>query len=161
MARSFRLRTLTWLLSAGAVAGLGGCASSHILTGTPRAAIAPEQVRIYYAPPEGRYEEIALLDVSSGAFTFGEQNKTQAVLRKLREEAAKLGANGVIFGGTARGYGGSGVSVGAGGGSIGSSSYGGVGVGVNISPEQKYGRGVAIYVPEASPPDATGPAPAP
>ena len=51
------------------------------------------------------FEEIALLDVSSGAFTYGEQNKTDAVMERLRKEAAKVGANGVIFGGTARGYG--------------------------------------------------------
>src|SRR5688500_2598503 len=130
---------------------LGACASSHMLTGTPRPPIAPEQVRIYYAPPPGA-EEIALLDVSSGAFTYGEQNKNNAVIKRLKKEAAKLGANGVVFGGSARGYGGGGVNVGAGGGRIGSHSYGGVGVGVNISPEQKYGRGTAIYVPNPPPP---------
>lgn len=128
---------------------LCACASSHVLTGTPRPPIAPEQVQIYYTPPPGAYEEIALLDVSSGAFTYGEQNKTNAVLNRLKKEAAKLGANGVLFGGTARGYGGGGMSVGAGGGSIGRHSYGGVGVGVDISPQQKYARGTAIYVPVA------------
>lgn len=131
---------------------LCACASAPLLTGRPRPPIAPEQVRIYYAPPAGA-EEIALLDVSSGAFTYGEQNKSNAVLTKLKQEAAKLGANGVVYGGSERGYGGSGVSVGAGGGRIGGSGYGGVGVGVNISPQQKYGRGVAIYVANPPPED--------
>lgn len=142
------------LLSACLIA-LVGCASSHMLVGTPRPAIAPEQVRIYQDPPGVPFEEIALLDVSSGAFTYGEQNKTDAVMQRLRKEAAKLGANGVIFGGTARGYGGGGVSVGAGGGSIGRHGYGGVGVGVDISPQQKYARGTAIYVPNPAPLPAT------
>lgn len=157
MARAFRFLVLGCVL-----AGLTACASSHILTGTPRPPIAPEQVRVYYAPPQAPFEEIALLDVKSGPFTYGEQNKANAVMTRLRKEAARLGANGVIFGGTARGYGGTGVSVGAGGGSIGRHSYSGLGVGVNISPEQRYGRGTAIYIANPPPGDpALAPAPQP
>lgn len=155
MARSVRSLALGCLL-----ATLCACASSHMLTGTPRPPISPDQVRFYLEPPPGGYEEIALLDVKSGAFTYGEQNKTNAIQRRLREEAAKLGANGVIYGGSARGYGGGGMSVGAGGGSFGRHSYSGVGVGVNISPEQKYGRGTAIYVPNP-PPESGSTAPQP
>lgn len=128
---------------------LSACASSHVITGRPRPPVPVSQVRVYFAPPPSRYEEIALLESNSGAFTYGEQNKTNAILDKLKKEAAKLGANGVLFGGTARGYGGGGMSVGAGGGSIGRHGYGGVGVGVDISPQQKYARGTAIYVPAA------------
>ena len=137
---------------------LAACASSHILTGTARAPIDPAQVRFYYAPPEVPFEEVALLETSSGAFTYGAQNKTNAVMDKLRREAAKLGANGVLFQGTADGPGGTGVGVGVGGGSFGRHSYGGGGVGVSISPSQKYGRGVAIYLPR---PPAEPPAAAP
>lgn len=148
------------LLSVAALAALlAACASSHTLVGSPRPPIDPAQVRFYYDPPGVPFEEIALLDVSSGAFTYGEQNKSDAIRRRLREEAAKLGANGVIFRGATSGYGG-GVSVGAGGGRIGGSSYGGVGVGVNISPEQKYARGVAIHVPNP-PPETRAPEPTP
>lgn len=154
-------RPLRFLVLACLLAGLAACASSHMLIGTPRPPISPEQVRFYFGPPPGRFEEIALLEVRSGAFTYGEQNKTEAIQRRLREEAAKLGANGVIYGGSARGYGGGGVSVGAGGGRIGGHGYGGVGVGVNISPEQKYARGTAIYVPNPPPVDAAGSEPAP
>lgn len=151
-------RPIRLALLSPCVLALAACASSHMLVGTPRAAIAPEQVRIYQDPPTVPYEEIALLDVSSGAFTYGEQNKTDSVMLRLRKEAAKVGANGVIFGGTARGYSNGGVSVGAGGGSIGRHSYGGVGVGVDISPQQKYARGTAIYVPN---PPAAAPAATP
>lgn len=145
------MRPFRWLSLAALAALLAACASSHTLIGSPRPAIDPAQVRFYYDPPEAPFEEIALLDVSSGAFTYGEQNKSDAIRRRLREEAAKLGANGVIFRGATGGYGGGGVNVGAGGGRIGGHSYSSVGVGVNISPEQKYAHGVAIHVPNPPP----------
>lgn len=135
---------------------LAGCAStSRVMLGPTYPAIAPEQVQIYYQPP-ARYREVALLETDSGPFTYGEQNKMNSVLGKLRVEAAKLGANGVLFQGTETGYGGSNVGVGVGGGSFGRHSSFGGGVGVNISPTQKHAHGMAIYVT-----DATLPPPAP
>jgi hypothetical protein len=142
-----------------AAAALAACASSHVLTGNPRPAIDPSQVRIYYGPPPGGYEEIALLETSSGAFTYGEQNKTDSIMTKLRAEAAKLGANGILFQGTADDYGGGGASVGVGGGRVGGSSFSSAGVGVNISPRQKHARGIAIHVPNPPPEQAPPPAP--
>lgn len=136
---------------------LAACATSALVTGRPRPPIDPSQVRFYYDPPPGVFEEIALLETSSGAFTYGNQNKTNSVMNKLRKEAAKLGANGVLFRGTSDGYGGGGVSVGAGGGRFGGRGFSSAGVGVDISPRQKYAKGVAIYV--ANPPPEP-PAPA-
>ncbi|WP_202841695.1 hypothetical protein [Luteimonas saliphila] len=143
-----------------AIVLLAACSTSHVLTGTPRPPIDPAQVRLYYGPPAGGFEEIARLEVQSGAFTYGEQNKTESVLRKLREQAARLGANGILFQGTADGHGGGGVSVGGGGGRVGGSSFSGVGVGVNISPQQKYANGIAIWVPNPPPVEAAPEAPA-
>jgi hypothetical protein len=140
---------------------LSACASSALVTGTPRAPIDPSQVRVYFQAPPGGFEEIALLESNSGAFTYGEQNKMNSVVAKLRKEAAKLGANGVLFRGTADGYGGGGMSVGAGGGRVGGSSFSGGGVGINISPRQKYARGIAIYVANPAAVDETPPPPAP
>lgn len=134
---------------------LAACASSHMLTGRPRPPIDPAQVRVYFAPPPNGYEEIAILQSSSGAFTYGEQNKMNSVIGKLRAEAAKLGANGVLFQGTDEGYGGGGMSVGAGGGRFGGRSFSGGSVGVDISPRQKYARGLAVYV--ANPPPLENP----
>src|SRR3546814_16575319 len=74
-----------------------------------------------------------------------------SVVAKLRKEAARLGANGVLFRGTADGYGSGGVSVGAGGGRVGGRSFSGGGIGVNINPRQKYARGIAIYVANPAP----------
>ncbi len=132
---------------------LAGCAStSRVMISPPRPAVAPEQVRVYFSPPPGRYVEIALLETSSGAFTYGEQNKLDAVLGKLRVEAGKLGANGVLVQDTASGYGGSRVGVGVGGGSFGGRSHIGGGVGVSISPTPKYARAIAIHVDNPPPP---------
>src|SRR3546814_20430676 len=75
--------------------------------------------------------------------------------------SSDLGANGVLFRGTADGYGSGGVSVGAGGGRVGGSSFSGGGIGVNISPRQKNARGIAIYVANPAAVDETPPAPAP
>lgn len=131
---------------------LGGCAStSRVMISPPRAAIAPEQVRIYFEPPPGRYVEVALLETSSGAFTYGEQNKMDSVLGKLRVAAAKLGANGVLLQDTASARGGSNVGIGVGGGSFGGRSHVGGGVGVSISPTQKFARAIAIHVDNPPP----------
>lgn len=138
---------------------LAACATSAMVTGRPRPPIDPAQVRFYYDPPPGGFEEIARLETSSGAFTYGNQNKTNSVMNKLRAEAAKLGANGVLFRGTSDGYGGGGVSIGAGGGRFGGRGFSSAGVGVDISPRQKYGQGVAIYV--ANPPPEPPPSPQP
>ena len=151
------------LLSAAAIAhALGGCAStSKVMLGPAYPALSPEQVHIYYQPP-ARYREVALLETQSGSFTYGEQNKMNSVLTKLRAEAAKLGANGVLFQGSENGYGGSGVGVGVGGGSFGGHSHVGGGIGVSLSPAQKHARGVAIYVTDPTPaPAPPPPAPTP
>lgn len=157
---AMRIAHAVRLVAASAVLLLAACSTSHILTGTPRPPIDPAQVRVYYGSPGVPFEEVALLETASGAFTYGEQNKTNAIMRKLRAEAASLGANGILFQGTAEGYGGGGVSVGAGAGRFGGRSYTSGGVGVNISPRQKHGRGVAIYMANP-PPEHRGPLPPP
>ncbi|MBS0217366.1 MAG: hypothetical protein JSR63_04195 [Proteobacteria bacterium] len=128
--------------------GLAGCAtSSHVLTGVARPAITPDQVKLYSEPPQGRYEQIAVIDaISSQSFAFSSQQKTDKVIARLKEEAAKLGANGIILQGIASETtgGGTGVSVGGygGGGRVGI----GTGVGVSIPSTRKNGNALAIYV---------------
>ncbi|MBS0215208.1 MAG: hypothetical protein JSR50_05555 [Proteobacteria bacterium] len=128
--------------------GLAGCAtSSHVLTGVTRPAITPDQVKLYSEPPQGRYEQIAVIDaISSQSFAFSSQQKTDKVIARLKEEAAKLGANGIILQGIASETtgGGTGVSVGGygGGGRVGI----GTGVGVSIPSTRKNGNALAIYV---------------
>lgn len=75
---------------------LVGCASgSTIVTGTPRAPIAPERVRIYLDPPESS-EVIGLVSASSDA-GWTEQGSVDHAIQELKKQAAKVGANGVLL----------------------------------------------------------------
>src|SRR5262249_5094845 len=91
-----RLRAL---LLAGTVVWLCACATtSHVMIGQARSPVSPEVVQIYSRPPDGPYEEIARLQSSSqGSFSFTAQSKTDAVINRLKVEAAKLGANGILL----------------------------------------------------------------
>jgi len=130
-----------------AAACLLGCATSHIMLGKARPPISPDDVRIYTNPPNARYEEIARLDTSSqGSFSFTAQAKTDAVLKRLKKEAASLGANGVLLEGMGDRASGS-VGAGGGGESYSGSGGSGVGLGLNLGMTQKVGGGLAIYVP--------------
>jgi hypothetical protein len=134
------------LIASLALLLLAGCAStSRVMIGHARPAIAPEQVRIYTTAP-ARYQKIALLQTQSGAFTYGEQNKMNSVLAKLRKAAAELGANGVLLTGQGNEGRAGGVGIGVGGGRFGGHTHVGGGVGVDISPAQKHASAVAIYV---------------
>ena len=80
-----------------AVLILTGCVTSHVLVGTPRKPISPNQVKIYIHPPT-EFDEIATLDSSSRvSFTITAQGKTDKALARLKDEAAKLGANGILL----------------------------------------------------------------
>ena len=125
------------------LAVLSGCASTHhVMLSQPRAAIPVEQVKVYQVMPR-RYEEIARVNATS-AVGFGTQGQVDAAIERLRREAAKLGANGVVVLGT--GTVGSPVGIGVGGASYG--SHGGAGVSAGIPTAQQHAEGVAIYVIE-------------
>lgn len=128
---------------------LAACAhTSHVITGTPRPSTDPALVRIYSTAP-AHYQEIAVIEANSGgSFAFGDQKKMDAVMRRLKKEAAALGANGVLLQGTGSEYaGGVGTGVGTGIGSGGIA----IGTGLFSSSENKTARGLAIYVPPETP----------
>ena len=137
-----------------------GCAtSSHVMIGKARPPISPESVRVYLQPPP-QYEEIAALDATSqGSMAITSQQNMDKAIARLKEEAAKLGANGVLLQGVQDQQSG---SIGTG---VGSSSYGGggatgVGVGGSFGIYNKAAHGIAIYVlvaPEGAPPPAGSP----
>src|SRR5882762_538353 len=136
----------TVLAAAVAVLLLAACATSHVMLGKARPPISPDEVRIYDRPPPGPYQEIARLDTSSqGSFSFTAQAKTDAVIKRLKTEAAKLGANGVLLEGIGDQPSG---SIGTGGGTESYSSRSAVsgGVGINLGMSKKVGGGVAIYI---------------
>jgi len=132
-----------------AIVALVGCATtSHVITGKPRAPIDPSHVTLYSSAPP-KYEEIAVIEASSqSSFSFGDQKKMDAVIERLKKEAASLGANGVLLQRTGwDGGGGSvgaGVSTGVGGGGV------SIGTGIFTTSANKTGRGLAIYVPQES-----------
>src|SRR5450631_19059 len=125
---------------------IAGCATSHVMIGRARPPISPDQVQIYLHPPAGKYEEIALLDTSSrNSFSITAQGKTNAVIQRLKAEAAKLGANGILLSGVGDQASG---SVGSGFGTATGSGHTafGVGIGSSATVFQKKGDGMAIYV---------------
>ena len=144
----FMLRPLPFFSVAIALCGLAACATSHVMIGKARPPISPDSVQLYTRPPDRPYEEVARIETSSqGAFAFGSQAKTDAVIHRLKAEAAKLGANGVLLEGMGDQPSG---SVGTGGGSTsysGRSAVGG-GIGINVGLTRKVGGGLAIYVPQ-------------
>ena len=136
------------ILAFAAVALLGGCASTDkLMLGEARAPIDPSEVRIYRTPPPGAIE-IAEIDASS-AIGFGTKGQDAAVMDRLRQEAAALGANGLLILG--RGNSRSPVGMSVGGGSYGRNSA--VGIGIGIPTTQKQATAVALYVPPAPPSD--------
>jgi hypothetical protein len=128
------------------LAVIAGCATSHVMIGRARPPISPDQVQVYLHPPSGKYEEIALLDTSSrNSFSFTAQGKTNAVMERLKSEAASLGANGILLNGLGDQAAG---SVGTGFGSATASGHSafGIGIGSSATTFQKKGDGLAIYV---------------
>ena len=75
---------------------LAGCATGHAtrLDSTPRPAIAPDSVRVYTtrANIPGAYDEVAIVEADGATAT-----STDALIRKLREEAGKVGANAIVL----------------------------------------------------------------
>lgn len=145
----FRTISLPRRLLLLAVAGvLAGCASSSALvTGTPRTPVAVTQVKLYIHPPK-KYQEIAVLESSSrNSWSFTDQGKLDAVVMRLKEEAAKLGANGVLLQGTANQSSGA-IGTGIGTGGIAGAVGVGIGIGTSFELERKVGQGLAIWVDE-------------
>ena len=80
-----------------------GCVPvSHIIVGDTREPVQPSNVEIYLDYPE-QYEKIALIDAGSNfafkdpAILFDWQSKMDKATERLKIEAAKLGANGIMI----------------------------------------------------------------
>jgi hypothetical protein len=136
-----------FILGMSVFAMVGACApTSQLLVGTARTPISVAEVKVYsQAPPT--YEEIAILNASSkSVFQPGAQHAIDKVIARLKERAAKLGANGIILEGFSDTQT---VSLGTG---VGTDSYSrnssvSLGVGGSVGIFKKTGKGRAIYVP--------------
>jgi len=131
---------------------LGACVSSHILVGTARKPIAVAQVQVYVKPPGTDFEEIAYLETSSAhSWSFTDDARTRVVIERLKAQAAKLGANGLLLKAVSdRTVDAPGAGVGA--ALVGTHGSVGVGYGVAGSKTDKIGRATAIYLPASSVP---------
>ncbi|WP_067341462.1 hypothetical protein [Marinomonas spartinae] len=137
---------------------LQGCASgSYQLTGEKRPAIKADQVTVFQKPPGFDYEVLGTVQ-SSSENGFSVDSRKEKAISELKDQAAKIGANGVIITSvTQSSFRGTGVGLGL---SVGSGGFGtGLGSGFAL-PEAKL-TGQAIYFPaekgaEKSDPAASG-----
>ena len=84
-------------MAALTVAAIAGCAEGTVVvTGQQRSATSPEQVQLYSAAPETKYEVIALVKARSGNGWTDQQSIDYAV-DELKNQAAAVGANGIIL----------------------------------------------------------------
>jgi len=139
--------TVLGVTCAAVISTLSGCASTQVaVVGRVRPAISPERVQIYLQPPDSKYDEIANLSASSRwSYSVTTEGKIDKVIERLKKDAAKLGANGVLLHGVGNQTGG---SVGAGISTETNSPHSpyGLGFGVSAFFYQESGDGVAIYV---------------
>ncbi len=78
---------------------ISGCTivdGSAIVIGEKRTSIPVEQVRIYRVAPE-KYEEIAMISASAGHDFQSNSALIESTILRLKQEAAKVGANGVLL----------------------------------------------------------------
>ncbi len=108
-------------------------------------------VSVLVKAPAAPYEEIAILETSSAqSLAWGEQGRIDTVIRRLKREAAKLGANAIVVHALADGAPQS-VGAGLGAGLVGTHGTVGIGIGGDGSTAEKIGRATAIYLPAAAP----------
>ncbi len=126
-------------LAIAAIAVIGCYPVSHIIVGERAPAISVNEVEIYADYPE-IFDKIAILDAGSGfaikdpALLFTWQAKMDKVVERLKNEAALLGANGVVMLGTDNKV-------------IQTLGTDGEGNMTSNSYLQKIGKAMAIYVP--------------
>src|SRR5207248_8428979 len=76
---------------------LASCGTNVTMLGPARPAISPAAVRIYQVPPR-HFEQIAIINSSAGTtWIFPNRDSLDEAFADLRNEAAALGANGVLL----------------------------------------------------------------
>ena len=68
-----------------------------MIVGQPRPPISPEAVRVYQVPPR-HFERIAIIDSPAGmSWIFPDRPSMELGVSRLRQQAAALGANGILL----------------------------------------------------------------
>ncbi len=65
------------------------------MTGQERSPIDPAAVTLYAEPP-AHYEAVGIVEAASGVFFFYDKAAEERAFAELKEQAATIGANGVI-----------------------------------------------------------------
>jgi len=143
------LSYLTILVFTAFVSGCAIVGGSHVVTGKSRAPISPEEVKIYNGFPNA-FEEIALVSSKVSNDFKSEQRIMDIAMARLKEEAAKVGANGIVIE-AIRNRSDPTVTT-----AVGTSSTSGIGSmasspgnAISVNVGDRYGKisGIAIYVP--------------
>ena len=95
------MKAISHLTSILVLVLLSGCTivdGSTIVTGVARKPISIDQVRIYRTAPK-KYEEIAMVSSSAGHDFKSNSSLVETAILRLKQEAAKVGANGVLLSG--------------------------------------------------------------
>ena len=92
------LKLISTIILAVALSGCATAAGTAIITGTPRGPIDPVQVNLYIEAPD-IYEAIGIVSASSDS-GWTEQGSLDYAVEELKNQAAAIGANGVLLSGT-------------------------------------------------------------
>lgn len=115
--------------------------TSVIPVGEKRSPTDPQKVAIYASPP-AKFQEVAIISVTAGHDFRSEQGLTDSAIERLKLEASKVGANGVILKSTEKPSGGAvAIAMPMGNGMVGAVSSSGSRGGKTLS-------GIAIFVNE-------------
>lgn len=96
-------RTVQFMVSTLFASILAGCATATVIpVGNTRPPVDPAQVRLYVSPPP-HYEVLGLINGNSN-YEGTSQSGIADMVRKIKEQAAKIGANGVLLGKMAEQY---------------------------------------------------------
>lgn len=89
-------RAILLMLVAVVVSGCTIMDGNAIVLGESRSALSRNSVKIYRSAPES-FEEIAIVNSSAGHDFKSDSDLMNAALERIKEEAAKVGANGIIL----------------------------------------------------------------
>ncbi len=86
-------------LAVAAVAGCTYAEGTSVVTGDRRPATNPAQIQLYSSAPQSKYEVIAIVKANSASGWTDQQSMDYAV-SEIKNQAASVGANGLILGQT-------------------------------------------------------------
>ncbi|CUH46482.1 hypothetical protein [Ruegeria atlantica] len=93
------VRSAVLVLGIAIAAACTNATGTTVVTGKQRPAIDPAQVQLYSSKPQTQHEVIALVKADSSSGWSDQQSMDYAVA-ELKNQAASVGANGVILGQT-------------------------------------------------------------